>query len=109
MIDLNKLSGESQEIARKRAEHGLKADTLTCLKHCAGEVVEATEAFCELQCATKTEFALGDYFIKLCDEISDVIICALIVAANEGIDIEKAIVKKIAQNRKRAEGTGDKL
>ena len=38
----------------------------------------------------------------------DIICCVLIIAENERIDIEQALLKCIEKNRKRAEGTGDK-
>jgi len=103
MIDLNELAKESQKIAEKRAMHGLESDTMTCLKHCAGEVVEATEL-------------VGGYnwggnppVNDLPYELADIIICVLIAAANEKIDIEKAISEKMVINKIRADGGGDNL
>ncbi len=113
MLDLNELAKQSQEIAKKRAEHGLDADTTGCLKHCAGEVIEALDAFDEWQ----TDLKLGndypdwyvDYKKEYAGELADIIICALIAAANSNIDIEQALKDCIEKNRKRAECTGDKL
>ena len=100
MIDLNELAKESQKIAQKRAEHGLKSDTMTCLKHCAGEVIEAVEAYKDYPPVNLYDYA---------SELADVIICVLIAAANDNLDIEMAISEKVAKNRLRAEGLGDKL
>lgn len=118
MIDLNDISKTSQEIAKKREKHGLGADTITCLKHCSGEVCEALQAFNEWQEDLKFGVvSMGvtdpdwqkDYKNEYGSELADIIICVLIAAANSNIDIEKAIAEKVAKNKKRAEGTGDKL
>ena len=117
MLDLNELAKQSQEIAKQRARHGLGADTTGCLKHCAGEVIEALDAFDEWQ----TDLRFGnvsmgvtgpewyvDYKKEYAGELADIIICALIAAANSNIDIEQALKDGVEKNRKRAEGTGDK-
>ena len=118
MIDLNGISKTSQEIAKKREKHGLGADTITCLKHCSGEVCEALQAFNEWQEDLKFGVvSMGvtdpdwqkDYKNEYGSELADIIICVLIAAANSNIDIEKAIAENVAKNKKRAEGTGDKL
>lgn len=45
MIDLNKISRDALKIAKSRKEKGqLKSNTMSILKHCAGEVCEATNA-----------------------------------------------------------------
>ena len=48
---------------------------------------------------------------KLCKVtlLADIICCVLIIAGKEKIDIEQAIMDCIEKNRRRAEGTGDKL
>ena len=118
MIDLNELAKQSQEIAKKRAEHGLGADTAACLKHCAGEVIEALDAFDKWQEDLKFgAVSMGvtdpdwyvDYKEAYSGELGDIIICALIAAANANIDIEQALKICVEKNRKRAEGIGDKL
>lgn len=44
MIDLNETARVALETAKRRAKKGqLKSDTMSILKHCAGEVVEATD------------------------------------------------------------------
>lgn len=108
MIDLNELKKKAHEYSRKRAENGdtKPLNTLNLLKHCATEVVEATEAWTEYRfikdCGVK---ANKSYFVS---ELSDIICCCMIIAAHENIDIEKAIEDCIEKNRKRAEGIGDK-
>ena len=46
---------------------------------------------------------------KFASELADIICCALIIGANEGIDIEEAVCKCMLKNAKRAYGDGDKL
>lgn len=102
MIDLNELAKQTLANAEKRHANGarIKTDTRSMLKHCATEVVEATEAY-----ANRYDFGDG-YFVS---ELADIICCALIIAGKENIDIEKAVLDCIEKNRKRAEGIGDKL
>ena len=117
MIALNDLANKSLEIAKKRSQHGLAADTTTCLKHCAGEVIEALDAFNEWQNDLMFgSVSLGvtdpgfqkDYKKEYSDELADIIVCALIAAANSNIDIEMAISNCVEKNNKRASGIGDK-
>lgn len=117
MLDLNELAKQSQEIAKKREKHGLGADTPNCLKHCAGEVIESLVAFDEWQEDLKFgAVSMGvtdpdwqkDYKQEYAGELADIIVCALIAAANSNIDIEYALINCVEKNRKRAEGIGDK-
>jgi len=107
-FDLNGLCKTAHEYAKRRQENGGKVSTETqaMLKHCATEVVEATEAYTEYRyvkdCGVKAD---KSYFVS---ELSDIICCCMIIAAHEDIDIEKAIEDCVEKNRKRAEGKGDK-
>lgn len=104
MIDLNEFAQGAMQTAKKREAKGqLKSDTMSILKHCAGEVVEAMEAFDEYR-------FLGDdmSYIELnksqfADELADIITCALIAAANEDINIEAALLRVQKKNARRAE------
>lgn len=90
MLSLNELAKQSLTIARAR---GLKdADVL---KHLAGEVLEAQDAF------TSTALAHPDSIDCYAYELADVIICALSASAQYHIDIERAIENKLTQNAKR--------
>ena len=91
-MDLNGLAKEAFEIAKAR---GQKTDALSCLKHCSGELVEATEAY------NNWTFNIGDD-VQFADELADVIMCILTLSASENIDIEKALLKCLEKNRKRA-------
>lgn len=105
MLDLNKLAEESWEIAQKRGEHGLATDMTGILKHCAGEVIEVMNSFKDL-----CEYCGDEYTEDFANELADVIVCILIAAGSTiGVDIEKAVLRCVEKNRKRAEGTGDKL
>ena len=46
---------------------------------------------------------------KYAEELADVIICALIAAKRDGIDIERAVSLKMQINAQRAAMKGDKL
>lgn len=103
MLNLNDLAEQSLTIAKQR---GLNTDTISTLKHCAGEageVVEATEAFTVVQTS-------GDFFRAqerkelFASELADIIICVLTASAKEGIDIEKAVNEAMMKNAKRAYG-----
>lgn len=105
MVDLNGLCKITLVNAGQRQKNGghIKADTRSMLKHCATEVIEAMEAY------TNAIVRYGCVNQQFADELADVICCVLIIAGKEQIDIEKAVLNCIEKNRRRAEGTGDKL
>ena len=97
MIDLNEHAQKAQEIAFNRwKKKGVDYHTPAILKHCAGEVCEAVEAYNQY---------LYEYIEsnrnKLAAELADIITCALIAAANEDIDIEKALQECQQKNEAR--------
>ena len=126
-MNLNEVAQNALENAKRREANGAKIDyhTFPMLKHCATEVVEATEAFYpykKLSDETKsgkdfskhaipnrTESQYNEYREKFASELADIICCTLIIGANEGIDIEEAVCKCMLKNAKRAYGDGDKL
>ena len=104
MINLNEHATEAQTIAiNRRLKKGIEYKTPAILKHCAGEVCEAVEAY--------NEYKFEPYELKkekLAGELADIITCALIAAANEDIDIEKALQECQQKNEARAmEGQND--
>lgn len=114
MIDLNELSKESFFTAKKRELNGafIQTEPMAILKHCATEVVEATEAFCDYQEALNNdnlEMLKNERIEKFENEIADIIVCCLIVSGYSMIDIEKALNRVMEKNRLRAEKMGDKL
>ena len=98
MIDLNEHAQKAQEIAfnRWRKMH-VDYHTPAILKHCAGEVCEAVEAYSDYL----YEDSKGHHD-KLAAELADIITCALIAAANEDIDMEKALKDCLKKNEARA-------
>ena len=106
MIDLNKLSTDAYIVAKKREKNGafIQTEPISILKHCAGEVMEATEAYCDF--AYEMTF---EYEEKFHDEVADIMVCCLIMSGYMGFDIEKAINRVMEKNRLRAEKHGDKL
>lgn len=101
MCDLNEMAQNALATARKREKKGqLESDTMSILKHCAGEVCEATDAYarwCEID---------NEIFNKSCkeafsDELADIITCVLIVAAQEDIDINAALLRVQEKNARR--------
>ena len=106
MIDLNKLSTDAYIIAKKRELNGakIKADTISMLKHCAGEVMEATEAYCDFVYEMTDE-----YEEKFQDEVADIMTCCFIISGYMNFDIELALNRVMEKNRLRAEKQGDKL
>ena len=103
MIDLNNMAREALETAKKRERKGqLKSDTMSILKHCAGEVVEAAMSYTmclESQGECEYESLQRDFAY----ELADVITCALIAAAEEDVDIEAALLRVQEKNARRAE------
>lgn len=107
-LSLNKIAKLSYENAKKRENNGghISAETRAMLKHCATEVVEATEAYSRLS-FEKLVFS-AENKNKFASELADIICCCTIIAGRENIDLDKAVADCLEKNRKRAEGTGDK-
>lgn len=98
MIDLNEHAQKAQEIAFNRwKKKGVEYHTPAILKHCAGEVCEAVEAYDQYL----YEY-IESHRNKLAEELADIITCALIAAANEDIDIERALQECQQKNEARA-------
>lgn len=115
MIDLNELAEQAYITAHQRKLNGAKIDpdsVISMLKHCVGEVVEATEAYCNY-CETLNHDSLqsfeDEWFEDYKNELADIIICCLIIAGKRSIDIESALNRVMDKNKKRAEKQGDKL
>lgn len=107
MIELNDTAYALFEYSLKREANGanIKVTTPALLKHCATEVVEATDAYRGFEDMEKDVNAKQAF----ADELSDVVACVLIIAANEGIDMEDALHRNVTRNRRRAMRQGDKL
>ena len=103
MLDLNELCKIAYENTCKRAEHepDIKMGTLEALKHCAGEVVEATEAYSGIATAhsiTEAGKIIAQKRDDFAGELSDIICCVLTICGQENIDIELALTKCMEKN-----------
>lgn len=131
-MNLNDIAKKALSTAIKRQANEAKIDhnTLPMLKHCAGEVIEATEAYAEYrniknlaEDLTATDLdekwesqeepdTCEEYYkeckSKFASELADVICCILIISANENIDIEEAVYKCMLKNAQRACGQKSK-
>lgn len=101
-MNLNEAAENAYKSALQRQHNGADVKVAEILKHCAGEVIEAQEAFilCKYDAHDPVKYA---------EELADVIICALIAAGRDEIDIEKAVNEKMQINAQRAAMQGDKL
>lgn len=98
MINLNEHAKKAQEIAFIRwYKKDVEYNTPAILKHCAGEVCEAVEAYNKYLYENSKS-----HRNELAAELADIITCALIAAANEDIDIEKALQDCQQKNEARA-------
>ena len=114
MIDLNELASQAYITAKKREKNGafIHTEPMAMLKHCATEVIEATEAF--LNYKEALNFIDDSVIVDECqqdfeNEIADIIVCCLIVSGYSMINIEKALNRVMEKNRLRAKKMGDKL
>lgn len=98
MMDLNYLCKMAYENACKRAEHEstIKLGAINTLKHCAGEVVEATES-----CLYYYDNETSDYKAIFAGELADIVCCVLTICGQENIDIELALTKCMEKNFRR--------
>lgn len=118
-MNLNEIARKMQTVAKSREKNaGIKADSRSLFKHMATEVIESAEAFFFFDNEIPRE--PGEIYLPpddlktehrqaLAGELSDVIACALIIAANENIDIESALESCLYKNQLRAIKQGDKL
>lgn len=102
MIDLNKCACTATTISDKRAELGQfkNNSTLQTLKHCATEIVEATEAYLKYDAEKNAETKVK-YKEMFAEEIADIVTCALTIAGKENFDIEYALQKVEQKNKMR--------
>ena len=95
-MNLNEASKRAFEISKKRKQYkGDGDDTIRALKHCAGEVLEAVESY------TQYVYSPIEETDNFPDELADIVICVLSISAQENIDIEQAISRKMLINEGR--------
>lgn len=106
-MNLNEAAENAHRTAITRERNGGAVKIRDILKHCAGEVIEAVEARrVWIDGGADRDSAEHDGYEE---ELADVIICALIAAYEDGVDIEKAVSDKLKINAQRAAMQGDKL
>ena len=118
MIDLDHFQEKCYEVSKKREQNGasIKVNSEGILKHCATEVIEAMQAYTEMECYRRSLKpgasdlgSLDSYVTRYEDELADIIVCALIAAECSGLEMEPAIRRCYRKNRNRADHKGDKL
>lgn len=98
MMYLNDIAKQALILAQNRK---LDTNVLPTLKHCAGEVLEATEAYTNLSyVSTSDRKKAKTEEVGL--ELADIIICALTASAKLELDIEEYIGKAMQKNAQRA-------
>ena len=98
-MDLIKASVKAYEIAVRRGQYKNNGrDVIDALKHCAGEVLEANEAYNDWTFLEADE-TLKEHFEN---ELADIIVCVLSICGQEGINIEKALERVFEKNERRA-------
>ena len=92
-MDLNIIAQQSHGIAIRR---GQQTDCYSCIKHCAGEIVEVAEAY-----GWYIELPGDENKKELESEVADVIMCMLTLSAELGFDVEQILNDCLEKNRKR--------
>lgn len=114
MIDLKAIAKKAHLIAMQRHLKGCIAEPqndFALLKHCAGEVVEAMDACKNYESELEKSFdsVVTEETIAECEklrnayalELADVITCCLIIAHNNKINIESALLQCLEKNASR--------
>ena len=112
MLDLNKIAEECNKYSIMRIKNGAKID-IDPLKACAGELIEAVEAKDNYDdnadlISVDLGYLHDDIKADYADELMDAFYCLLVACHKDGIDVEKALLKNIDKNKKRALCMGDK-
>lgn len=92
---INNLAEEAFNVSaeRGRKEAHISTDSESLLKHAAGEIVEASFTYAQPE-EQKKEVLL--------EEVSDAIMCLLILAHKEGLDIQEGLLACLNKNKRRA-------
>ena len=113
MIDLKAIAKKAHLIAMQRHLKGCFADPqndFEMLKQCAGEVVEAMDACKNYESELEKSFdSASEKDIAECEklrnayglELADVIMCCLIIAHSNKIEIESALLQCLEKNASR--------
>lgn len=107
MINLSKLSTVALDIAKARKVDDVDkpGGTVRLLKHCAGEVVEAADAYREyvntLECVEDEDERMLVSVRPFAMELADVVMCCLVMAELNGVDMELALLECLKKNKRR--------
>lgn len=104
-MNLNEIAENAHRTAITRERNGGAVKIRDILKHTAGEVVEAAQA---REAWASVEYIDGIDKEDYAEELADVLICVLIAAYEDNIDIESAVNLKMQKNAQRAALEGDK-
>jgi len=104
-MNLNEVAENAHRTAITRERNGGAVKIRDILKHTAGEVVEAAQA---REAWASVEYIDGIDKEDYAEELADVLICVLIAAYEDNIDIESAVNHKMQKNAQRAALEGDK-
>lgn len=104
-MNLNEIAENAHRTAITRERNGGAVKIRDILKHTAGEVVEAAQARAAW---TSVDYIDGIDKEDYAEELADVLICVLIAAYEDNIDIESAVNLKMQKNAQRAALEGDK-
>ena len=96
-MNLTELSKDAYKIAQLRNQVKQTDSVVSSVKYLAGEMIELTEAASENFVKPNPE-----NLNHLSEELADVIICACSIAAQCGVNIEKAVSDKMIKNLDRA-------
>ena len=107
MIDLKKVSAYALNIAKARKVDKVDkpGGTVRMLKYCAGEVVEAADAYREyvnaLECVENEDEMTLESVRPFSMELADVVMCCLIIAELNGVNMELALLERCLEKNKR--------
>lgn len=96
-MNLTELSKDAYKIAQLRNQVKQTDSVVSSVKYLAGEMIELTEAASENFVKPNPE-----NLNHLSEELADVIICTCSIAAQCGVNIEKAVSDKMIKNLDRA-------
>lgn len=104
-MDLNKAKERAFNNAKERGQYKddpFVNNTLNALKHCAGELLEAIDAY-NLWTYEEEESEYFELKNNFENELADAVMCILTICGAENVDIEKALERVFEKNEKRIE------
>ncbi len=110
-MNINDVAKKAFAYARQRqVKEGIESpsDIVAMCRHASSELFEVIDAYKKWQAKACSPNVFFDKDVNsaksaFADEVADVIMCGLIMASAQGVDIEAALEKCLEKNRKRAE------